>query len=284
MWSSLVEYLRPKTLNSALHLLSRQAPNTVPLAGGTWLVARRDPPIQALVDLSGLNLAFVEKSARRVRLGAMTTLQTLVEHPLAQEVGGGFLAEAARRSAPLTIRNIATLGGTLITGESTSEVLLALLALDARAVFCSPLKHEVTLEAFLADRPTHLSPHALLKEIYLPTTPPGSGTAQAEISPTPRDYPIVNAAALVVRRGRTCRMARLALGGVAPYPIRLPDVEAMFCYQSFRDDLLSEAAQAVTGAIDPPDDFRASAAYRRAMAAIVAERALREAWKKAAKE
>lgn len=283
MWSSLQEYHRPASIRNALRLLGRDQPHTAPLAGGSWLVARRDPSIQAVVDLSALNLAFVEKSARRVRLGAMTTLQTLAEHPLVQEAGGGLLAEASRRSASLSVRNTATLGGTLVVGEATSEVLLALLALDTRAVIRSPFRHEITLEAFLANRSAHLPPHALITEVYLPLLPPGSGAALTGISRTSRDRPIVNAAAVVVRRGGTCRKARLALGGFAAHPIRLPNVEAMFIYQSFEIDLFARASEAISSAINPLDDPRASTEYRRAMAVVVAERALRDAWEQTKK-
>jgi hypothetical protein len=99
MWSSLKEYHRPASIHSALRLLGRDQVHTAPLAGGTWLVARRDPSIQAVVDISGLDLAFIAKSTRRLRLGAMTTLQTLAEHPQIQEVAGGMLARAIRRRA-----------------------------------------------------------------------------------------------------------------------------------------------------------------------------------------
>jgi CO/xanthine dehydrogenase FAD-binding subunit len=166
-----------------------------------------------VVDLSGLGLAFVKESARRMLVGAMTTLQMLVEHPLVKELGGGFLAEASRRSAPLSMRNVATLGGTLVVGEDTSEVLLALLTLDARLVIRSPFKHEMMLEAFLANRPGQVMPPALITEIDLPTLPSGSGTALVEISRTPSDRPIVNAAAVVVRRGNVCHAARLQCAG-----------------------------------------------------------------------
>lgn len=284
MWASLCEYHRPATIGAALKILARMSPRTVPLAGGTWLVAKRDPFIQAVVDLSGLDLAFVVQSARLMRLGAMTTLHTLVEHPLVREVGCGLLAKASRRSAPLSIRNIATLGGTLAIGGATSEVLLALLVLDARAVIRSPLKHEVTMDALLANRSMHLPPQALITEVYLPKLPPGSGAALVEISRTPRGSPIVNAAAVITRRGQTCRGVRLALGGVAPYPIRLSGVEGMFSYQPFRDGLLARSSKAVSDTINPSDDFLAGAEYRRVMAAVVAEGALREAWEQATKE
>ena len=163
-------------------------------------------------------------------------------------------------------------------------MLLALLALDAQAVIHAPHKREISLDAFLANRPEYLVSHTVITEVYLPILPPGSGAALVEISRTPRDRPIVNAAAFVARRGRTCHMARLVLGGVAPYPIRLLDVEAMFFYQPFGAELLSRAAQAASGTMNPPDDHLASAEYRQAMAAVVAERALREAWEQTSKE
>jgi CO/xanthine dehydrogenase FAD-binding subunit len=284
MLPHLSEYHRPTDLAEALRLLTRPTPCTVPLAGGAWLVARRDPSIHAVVDLSSLNLAFVKKSARRVRMGAMTTLQTLVDHPHIQELAGGLLAEAAQRSAPPAIRNVATLGGTLVVDDATSEVLLALLVLEGRAVIRSPIGRGVELEAFLADHVAHLPPYALITEVYLPTPPAGAGAALAEISRTPGDRPIVNAAALVVRRGRVCHSARLALGGTAAYPIRLPDLEAMLPYQRFDADLLARASQAISAVLEPAGDFRASAEYRRQMAAVVAARALQQAWEQAGEE
>lgn len=281
MLPHLNEYHRPGDLAQALRLLARPTPRTVPLAGGTWLVAGRDPSIQAVVDLAGLDLAFVKKNARRVRLGAMTTLQTVAEHPLIRELAGGLLAEAARRSATPPVRNVATVGGTLVAGEPDSEVLLALLVLGARVVIRSPRGRAVELPAFLADRSAHLPAHGLITEVYLPLPPAGTGAALAGVGRTPHDRPIVNSAAVVVRRGEVCRAGSLALGGLAPYPFRLPHVEAMLTGQQFDADLLACVSQAVMTGLEPPGDFRASAEYRRRMAAVVAGRALQQAWQQA---
>ncbi len=59
MWSSLEHYHRPASLNTALRLLARSSPRTAALAGGTWLVARRDPEVRDVVDLSALRLAYI---------------------------------------------------------------------------------------------------------------------------------------------------------------------------------------------------------------------------------
>jgi carbon-monoxide dehydrogenase medium subunit len=226
MLAHLSEYHRPKTVGTALHLLARQSPRSAPLAGGTWLVAERDPTIEAVVDLSALNLAFVEQRGRRLRLGAMTTLQTLIADQRASTLVHALLAEAARRSAPRAIRNVATLGGALVAGGATSEVTLALLVLNAQVVIRAPSRRVVSLDAFLAKRAEYLPSTGLIVEVVVPLPSADTGVALAEVSRTPRDRPIVNAAAAVTRTGDVCRAARLALGGVAPDPIRLPAIEA----------------------------------------------------------
>lgn len=280
MWSSLAKYHRPTSVRDALRLLARTTPRTVPLAGGTRLVVEREPTVEAVVDLSGLDLAFVEQRGHHVRLGAMTTLQTLSTDPTVAALANGMLAEAAHRSAPRAIRNVATLGGTLAAGWPTCELTLALLVLDAQLVIRAQTRRTVSLAAFLSDRARYLSPAGLITEVRSPV-PENSGAALAEISRTPRDRSIVNAAALVFRGDGARPGARLALGGVAPDPVRLPAVEAMLSGSALDGDWLTRIAQETSAAVNPPADSRASAEYRREMAGIVATRALREAWQRA---
>lgn len=281
MWWSVNDYRRPARAGDALRLLARPDRRSVPLAGGTWLVARRDPAVEAIVDLSALNLAFVERRGRRVRLGAMTTLQTLAVHPSTRALANGLLAEAARRSAPRAIRNVATLGGTLVSGGSASEIALALLALDAQVVIRAPTRRVVSLDAFLAQRAEYLPAAGLIMEAGVPPIPAHAGAALAGVYRASRDRAIVDAAALVFRTGDVCHTVRLALGGVAPHPIRAPEIEAMLVGRAPDDDVFDRMAQSVAAFVEPPSDTRASAAYRREMAGVVAARALRQAWERA---
>jgi len=280
MLTQLSEYHRPGKMSQALRLLARRDVVMAPLAGGTWLVAQRDPAIQAVVDLSALGLDFVKASARRLRLGAMLTLQAVSAHPTITIQGwaDGLLSQAAVRTAPRPIRNMATIGGTLAVGEPTAPVNLALLALGAEVTIRMPAARSVPLHVLFADRSTYLPPHALLTEIALPQLPAHPGTAYAAVSRTPHGQPIVNAAAVVTRADQSCHHARLALGGVAPYPLRVSGVEALLLGRQIDEPLLANVANAILEAVDPPADSRASADYRREMAAVVGVRALREAW------
>lgn len=278
MWSSVQEYHRPATIRSALRLLGRVRPYTVPLAGGTWLVARSDPAIEALVDLSALGLDYVNVKNWQLRLGAMTRLQTLATHPVIQNFAGGLLGNAVKKTAPRSVRNAATLGGTLITSGSTSDLILALLVLDAKVVLRLPTRRLVPLEVFLADRQIHLLSGSLLVEEVLPAPPQRSGTSASEIRCTPGDIPIVNAAALVSRKGDRCRVVRLALGGVSTVPIRLPDVETILTGRVLDDDLLHQIADHISASVNPQSDDRASSDYRRFIAGITACRAIQQAY------
>lgn len=279
MWSSLVEYQRPATIDSCLRLLSRIDPHTVPFAGGTWLMAQRDPKVEAVVDLSALNLAYIKHSARRIRLGAMTTLQALIESPSIQDLANGLLREAIYNTAPRAIRNIATLGGTIVVGNSFSEVCLALLALDAQVVICSNIVRSIPLHDFFANRVANLPHASIITEINIPQPTTRIGSAIAKVSRTPHSQPVVVAAAQVSRVGNNCRVARIALGGLAEHAFRLPEIEAMVAHQKIDAALCDRVAEAVKGAIHFP-----LAKYQCEMAGIVVGRALQEAWERIGKE
>lgn len=284
MWSSLIEYHRPETIHKSFCLLSRQKPRTFPLAGGTWIVAQSDLQVEAVVDLSSLNLAYIKLSTRRIRIGSMTTLQALIESPSIQDLANGQLKEALSNSAPRAIRNIATLGGTIIVGNSSSEVCLTLLALNAQVVIRNPAEQAIPLNAFYANQAEYLPPTGILSQIIIPKTTADVGVGLTRVSRAPRDQPVVSAAAMVSRVGHVCRVGRLALGGISPKPVKLPEIEAMISNQRIDAALLDRVAEAVRNGSSIPPGKQSSAEYQREMAGIVVSRALREAWIRAQKE
>src|SRR5437868_12331882 len=79
MLINLLEYHWAEHIDEALMLLSRTDMKTVPLAGGTYLLGQKDDSIQAVVDLRDLELAYISEDARGIHIGAMTTLQAMVD-------------------------------------------------------------------------------------------------------------------------------------------------------------------------------------------------------------
>lgn len=247
------------------------------LAGGTALVGTGGPDVTHVVDLSGLGLAYLRLDAEEVVIGAMTPLQALVDAPALGNAVLGILPQAAWLEAGRNLRLAATLGGTLATTGPEDPLAVALLALDAKVVLYAPAQQRLPLDDFLEGREQRLADEALIAEVALPLGGVGTAAALARVGRTPRDRPIVCAAARLRLVDGRCQAPRLALGGVAGRPIRLRQVEDMIAGKVLDDDVLSAAAQAVISTVSPPSDYRGSAEYRRAMAGVLARRALMEA-------
>jgi carbon-monoxide dehydrogenase medium subunit len=260
-------YYRPRSVDEALHLL-RQS-NTVPLAGGTALLATEEGIDSAVVDLqdAGLNGLSWADDGRVLRLGAMVRLANLDEllAPLTELQGGAaLLRQAIGHAGPNTYRHAATVGGIVASRLPDSELLAALLTLDATVTLRLPAPETISLAAYLADDER---PPGLITEfdVYWPS---GHGAAE-RVARTPADYPIVSVTLWQPHDGAP----RLAATGIAPRPLRLTAAEAAL--RSGHDEASIEAAaEAARAATTHPGDFRGDAAYRAEMAAVLTRRVL----------
>lgn len=282
MLSHLTEYHRPTSLEETLRLLARTDVATVPLAGGTRLIPTGMPGVQAAVDLRNLALNTIESTGSGLHLGAMVTLQAVIDNPRSGTFAGGVLAEAARRSAARNVRNVTTLGGTVATADPLDELLLALLVLDAQVTLArATSRHHLPLVDFLGDPAGHLPRGTLIVEIVIPFLPRNFGVGLERVARTPADCPIVAAAAMLGVVAEKCLHVRLALAGVSERPARLTAAEAILADKTLNARVLSEVVETVRSVVNPPTDFRAGANYRREMAGVVARRALQRAWEQA---
>jgi probable selenate reductase FAD-binding subunit len=237
----LKKYHRPNSITDALALLNRRGVATAVVAGGTHLIAREHDDLDEVVDLQAVGLDSVTHRADSVKLGATVRLQALVDDPAMPPL----LRDMALLEAPNTIRNAATIGGTIASAAADSELLAALLVLDASVTLQDAAGERVVpLVAYGEDSAE--SPHI----ITAVTVEKGRATAHARVARTPKDRPIVAAVAARTQSGEL----RLALCGVAATVI-----------------LIDPAA---LDALTPPDDFRGSSAYRHQMAHVLTQRAL----------
>jgi carbon-monoxide dehydrogenase medium subunit len=274
MWN-LMEIQRPATLAEAVRLLRRPNVRTAILAGGTTLVpqARRD--VQALVDLRDLKLAYIKREASALRIGATTTLQDIAASPDVPPV----LAKAAHTSAPINVRNAATLGGVLASAGTlrAAPLPVVLLALDAVLVIYSPEARQSPIAAFLNYRDKLLRDGALITEVGIPLT--DARMAFDKVSRTPSDAPIVCAVAKLRLDGDVTHDVRVSVGGVGPLPVRLARAEQTLEGKALTEALIAQAAEAAAKEVNPPSDFLASSEYRREMAKVLVKRTLVEAAK-----
>lgn len=236
----ITKYHRPLLLADAIDLVA--LPNTTIIAGGTAVIADTDSTPLVAVDLQALGLSGIEADGDEIRIGATTRLQDLVDSDLVPEL----LRDLARREAPNTIRNAATIGGTVGTADPESELLAGLLVYGAIVSLARPgSQTKQTLDEVLDD------PQALAGAIITTITINAAGVGSAErTARTPMDRPIVMAVALHGDDGTT----RLAMTGVAARPVIVD--------------------QAHIGDLQPPSDFRGSTEYRKRIASVLADRVL----------
>jgi carbon-monoxide dehydrogenase medium subunit len=260
-------YYRPTNLDEALRFLRQ--PNTLPLAGGTSLLATEDGTSAAVVDLqnAGLDHLSWADGGRLLRIGAMVRLAMLDEFlaPLASLQGAAaLLRNAARRAGPNTYRNAATVGGVIASRLPDSEFLAALLVLNATVSLRLPAPETVSLAAYLQD--DERLP-GLITEVLV-FWPNGKGASE-RVARTPADYPIVSVSGWRPEGGAI----RLAATGIGPRPAHLTAAEAALG-NGMNENTIAAAAQAAAASSDHPGDFRGDAAYRAEMAAVLTRRVL----------
>jgi carbon-monoxide dehydrogenase medium subunit len=182
--------------------------------------------------------------------------------------------------ATVRIRNQGTLGGNLAHADPAQDPPPMLIALDAQVVLKSRAgERSLPLDEFFVDYlTTTLQPGEFLSAIRLPPLAVGTRATYLKFLPrTHDDYATVSVGAtLRVDADGRCEDVRVALGGAAGVPLHARLVEDALRGQVLTDQNITDAAALVLDLVDPPDDARGSAAYKRRMARVWTERALRQ--------
>lgn len=249
MIATAFDYLRPDRLEDALATLAQDPEGTAILGGGTWLVPDLDSgarQARRVLDLAGLGLARIERlDDGALRVGAMCTYAQLLQAPspllamMAAQVTGGS-----------AITHQATIGGSLVAARAQSDAPAAAIAARAVALLASVRGERRAPVHELAARRDEI-----LVALELPPPAPGNGYRKLKLGAS--SWPIATAAAAVAPDG-----VIVVLGGVSATPIRIE----------------ARHADELTVTVEHPfEDALAPAAYRAAVAAPLARRALEDA-------
>lgn len=262
----------PRTLEEALQIRAEHP--VIPVAGGTDLmVARRSwsgtlPRFEKpLLFLGGIEaLKEMRCDGEILTLGAAVTLTALLKKTETPEL----LRLAVARMASPAIRNAGTVGGNIVHASPAADTVPPLLALDAAVILQSTAgAREMPLDEFIqGPGRTALAANELLIGVKLPVSSfpvvayKKVGTRKADALSK-----IAFAGLALIREGRIAEV-RLALGAVAPRPIRRKDEEQRLTGRSLLNlpEWLPEVERAYAGWIQPIDDQRSSAVYRRTTA------------------
>jgi CO/xanthine dehydrogenase FAD-binding subunit len=264
---------RPATFEEALAIKARLGAEVTPIAGGTDLIVGLNRG-QALggdvVDLSGLpDFDSIERENGSVLIAAGVTFARLAELDIR------CLAEAARSVGGPQIRNRGTIAGNLASASPAGDGSVALLALDAEVELAHAERGPRWLKLrdfFLAYRRTALADDELISRIRIPA--PESLQASAWYKIGKRGAVNIAVVCAAVARFGDGRVG-IAFGSVAPVPLRGAETERTIGAGPLTDDLIERAAIQAEREVQPIDDWRASADYRRAMCRTLTRRLLR---------
>ncbi len=282
------DYFAPKSLVKAISLLSKYGAKAKIISGGTDLLIQmknRGALPECLInigDISALN--YINYDDREgLRVGALTTISSIENSSVIRDKFNIFAQAASMLGTPV-IRSRATIGGNLCNAAPSADTAPALIVLGAMAKIVGVNGEKTILieDFFTGPGQTVIEHGQILTEIQIPNLPLGSGGAY--LKQTRRqgaDLAVVGVAASVAVDGDILKEVKIALGAVAPTPIRAKKAEEILKGKRLDDILLEKAGQAASRESKPIDDTRSSADYRRKLVAVLVKRAVRQAVKQA---
>jgi len=268
----------PATPEDAFRALNETDGRGLYVGGGTVVVRAGSPNLDFLVDLSRAGMSYVRSESGNLVLGAATTLASLTRSMEACGIASCVLHDAALAVGTHTIRNLATVGGNLVTWPFPSDLPVAFLVLDATLLVMGESgPREVALIDFFARGADVWTKGELMVEVRVPI--PGHGLTGGfdKIGRKRIDVALANAAAAIDDDGGRMRDVRVAVGGVGSAPARLPECESFLKGKAPGADLFAEAGRMAAESVEPRSDHRAGASYRKRAAGVAVERALMRA-------
>jgi len=269
------EFRSPDTLDEALTVLAEGGDDIKLLSGGMSLMPMmglglvRPRIVLSLNRIEGRR--YVKEDRDVLRIGAGTRHYEILRDPL---IGRHFslLSEAAAFIGDTQVRNRGTIGGSMAHSDPAADYSPVLVAAGARVILRSKRgERELAADQFYINlMATALAPDEILTEVIVPKLRAGRG-AYTRFHRVEGNFAIVNAAAIV-----SDARARVALGGVGSTPVAL-DVTAELAHGVNGEALAAVGRRVHAACTDAPEDLNASPEYRREMAAVYAERALKVA-------
>jgi carbon-monoxide dehydrogenase medium subunit len=282
------EFHSPSSLEEGFELMDRYGDDARVMAGGTGLVLQMKQRLSqpghviGLKKIPGLNAIGQDFNAGlgSVEVGALVTHRTLENDPVAIQKLPMVVATYKHVATP-RIRSMATVGGGLVHGDPNEDPPPTLIALRASVVLTSSSgRRELPVEELFVDYyETDVQAGEILTSVIIPQQPPGSGSAYLKFLPrTADDYGTVAVAAVVTKSdGNICSDVKIVLGSVGMTPIHAIEAESALKGQTLTPENIAACASLVKDAVDPLDDFRGSAEYKRDMAEVFTRRAIQQA-------
>lgn len=278
------KYFRPTSVQEAIELLQNNEDSKI-VAGGTDVVIRLRAhmlKVDTLVDISAIpELKEIKVDGDNLVIGAGYDLMSLSKNPLVKDSKWEIIAECAGHVSSTQVRNRATLGGNNVNASPSADTTPALLISDAIVNIVGPNgKRDIPIDEFLlGPGKTALEKNEIVVSFTIPK--PDDHCEAAYHKHAIRGDTDIAIVGVGVRIGLndddTIKMARVALGAVAPRSIRAKEVEEFLIGKKVTDEVVEEAAKMASEGIHPITDQRATAEYRKEMVYVAMKHMIKDA-------
>lgn len=273
------KYISPENKEEALKILKEEGVNACIVAGSTNVlpdikVKKLSPKI--LVDITDIEeLRGVDKKKDKICIGPLTIIAELINSEFILKEGK-ILIQAAQEFADPLVRNNATIAGNLVTASPAADMAVPLLTLEALIKIESVKdKREVKLkDFFLGPGKTVLQDDEMIVGIEFEQSDINKNGYFIKLGQRKAMAIAIASLALnlEVKQNKIIQI-RIAMGSVAPTPIRLTASEEFLKDKEINDKLVEEAMDRVREEVEPISDIRASEEYRRYISGILFKRA-----------
>lgn len=277
------EYHRPTTVREAVEAL-RKHPGAKPLAGGTDLIPKMKQRLiepRHVVNLKKIpELSVVEDRGDAVYIGAAVRLRE-IERSETVRRRLPLLSSCVESIGSVQIRNMGTIGGNVCNASPAADGALGLVALEATVHIAGPggERRVEAKEFFEGPGLTVLREDEIVTGFTVPVPAEDTGTCFISVGRTALDISTISIAVALTMDGDRVKDAKIALGSVAPTPLRLLDVEKRLKGKTLTEKLVEDTAKMVSESIQPITDIRGTAEYRREASRGMAVEALTKAWR-----
>lgn len=245
------------------------------LAGGVDLLRTGAREVEGLIDITRMGLGYVRESRGGLAIGATTTLTDLLSSSPIPAYAGGVLGTVLREVAVPPLRNMATLGGAVVSAHPWADIPTALVALGAEVRWRGEKDGKALVEDLYRSQFRGLFRTAVVTEVVLP--PWDGAFAYEKVGRSRYDIALLNACCGLGIANGVISWARVAVGARPQRGERLPWAEEALVGQRPDDALWDEVGRLVEARVEVGDDRRASGTWRRKTAGVLVRRALARA-------
>jgi len=277
------EYHQPTTIEEAVETLKKQS-GAKPLAGGTDLIPKMKQKLiepKHVVNLKKIpEMGVIEDRGDAVYIGAAVKLSEIEKSETVRR-RLPLLSSCVKSIGSVQIRNMGTLGGNVCNASPAADGALGLMALEATVHIAGPgRKRQVEAkDLFKGPGLTVLGEDEIVTGFTVTVPTEDTGTCFIRVGRTALDISTISIAVALTMDGDRVKDAKIALGSVAPTPLRLLDAEKQLKGKTLTEKLVEDTAKKVSESIKPITDIRGTAEYRREASIGMAVEALTKAWR-----